>query len=992
MTAGLSVRVLGSLRVSVDGIPVDVRGGLRRRLVLALVAGGERGVTTDAIADALWHSASRRDGTPNAVQAHVSRLRRVLSPEPTRAASWLVSRADGYVLRPDYLDVVELENRITAAEAMSVSAPRAALAELARALDLCAAPIAEDFTAWNDAVQRLTHRTLGAQDMWADLAARYGTPDDADRILALARAEPTREARWCLAMRALAASGRQVEALEVYAVARRRLLDDFGLEPGRDLRLTQDAVLRQDLDLHRAPATAHAGPQPRIAPRPVTSFVGRTHEFDELERLAGDGRIVTLFGLGGVGKSRLLGEWVHRSGRAGSSVWVDLRGVGAAEVMLRIADELGLLAGDQGAAHVLDTIVAATSGLPTLLLLDNADDVIEQVADLVVVLTDQLPQLVVLVTSRSPLGVPGERVLTVRPLALDEDGHTGEALALAASRLDPGTPPDVVADVARRSGGLPLAIELIAGSGIDDLALGSDVEPGLGRITDTALDHLAPDTTRLLHALLVIPAGAPATLVDTLAGSIDGPPARRQRLIRELVGACLVTPVPYRSVTAAPAIRYRVLQPIMDLQTARVDVVDRDAAYEHIWAWISARLRPDAFTSPDRVAHLEVLEELATLRQLLSWWSQRDPARYFETALRTSDFWQWSGRAAEGKALLRKALERYQPPPTARAEALVQLAFGEGLGTMAAGLPLAEEALDLLDDAGINTGPVYAVAHGLRAVGLGWRGDLAGSDAAAAMARAAGPDDPTSVFYLNLDQAYALSWVMRGDPARGIPLARETARRFADLDDPNAAATSMHFAANLARYAGQEPGPELDLGDRYAEQAQPHVRALLAGERARHALSTGRSDAVELLSDAIRLTEQTGNLRTAAVGRRELGLHHLQLGDVVAARHELSLAARRLARLDRAQAALAIGGLARLASAGLQRDALSAAAWALALAPGSVPLTPVEQRRLVGLVGATPEGLPDLEAALAVLDESTVAPTPAPAGASSVHVASPVPR
>jgi DNA-binding SARP family transcriptional activator len=985
-TVGLSVCVLGGLRVSVDGIPVDVRGTLRRRLVLTLVAGGERGVSVDAIAEALWPDGPRREGTANAVQAHVSRLRRLLAPEPALAAARLVSRSDGYLLRPDQLDLADLEGRIAGAEAMSVADPLAAFAEFNRALAQWLPPVEEDLSGWNELVRRLQHRMLGAEDMWADLAVRLGATGDADQILDLARAQPTRETRWCLAMRALAGAGRQVEALEGYAAARHTLLEDYGLEPGRELRLTQEAVLRQDLHLHRRADRPTTGLAARLPPRPVTSFVGRAAEFDRLERLVAGSRLITLVGLGGVGKSRLLGEWVHRSGRAGSSVWVDLRGVASTELITRVADDLGLVPGGIEPDHVLDTIVAATSALPTLLLLDNADEVVSDVAELVSDLLGRLPQLVVLTTSRSPLGLPGERVMALAPLAVDPvdlgsadnsgggNGMAGahntgaaDAVTLAASRLDPGATPEVAREVARRSGGLPLAIELIAASGIDGPPPGSASELGLERITDTVLEELAPDSGQLLRALLVLPAGAPASLVETLTRGIDGPPARRQRLLRELVGTSLVTSVPDHSATGGSMIRYRVLQPIMDAQSGRVDAAARDAAYQGVGAWVDARLRVDSFAVTNEAGQLELLDELATIRRVLTWWCARDPRRFFQATLRMSDFWRWAGRAQEGKDLLRQALALHEPEPEERADALVQLSLGSGLGTMAAELPMIEQALSILREAGISEGPVYATAQGVRAVGLGWRGDLTGFEEASAAARMAGPADLGSPFYLNLDQAIALSWVLRGDPARGIPLARGTAQKFADLGDSNAAAVSMHFAANLARLAGRDPGPEFDIGDRIAEQALPHVRALLAGERARHALVKGQADAVDLLVEAIRLTERTGNLRTAAVGRRELGLHHLRHGDRVAARYELTLAAHRLGRLHRGESALALAGLAALEDGPTHRTDLAAAAWALALAPDGVPLGPLERTRLSTLVGPPPDPLPELEEAMRVL-------------------------
>ena len=115
------MRVLGGLTVAVDGVEVDVRGGLRRRLLLALLAAEERSVSVDALSEALWGNDALADGGANAVQAHVSRLRKLLDPSGQRGPQWLASRADGYLLHPDWLDLAAFEAAVTSAAATAVA-------------------------------------------------------------------------------------------------------------------------------------------------------------------------------------------------------------------------------------------------------------------------------------------------------------------------------------------------------------------------------------------------------------------------------------------------------------------------------------------------------------------------------------------------------------------------------------------------------------------------------------------------------------------------------------------------------------------------------------------------------------------------------------------------------------------------------------------------------------------------------------------------------
>jgi predicted ATPase/DNA-binding XRE family transcriptional regulator len=196
-------------------------------------------------------------------------------------------------------------------------------------------------------------------------------------------------------------------------------------------------------------------------PHYLTSFVGRDAEVDELVPLVRDHRLVTLVGAGGSGKTRL--ACVTATALAGgfsASVFVDLAGATDPDLLaLQVASTLRIEAQRENAARRIADVLGQRH---TLLLLDNAEHVVEPLAMLVAEIVQRSPMLHVLVTSRERLGINGERVYRLQPLsmsaalqlfvdrALDGDPHF---------RLDKQLVP-VATDIVRRLDRLPLAIEL----------------------------------------------------------------------------------------------------------------------------------------------------------------------------------------------------------------------------------------------------------------------------------------------------------------------------------------------------------------------------------------------------------------------------------------------------------------------------------------------------------------------------------------------------
>ncbi|KWF41470.1 transcriptional regulator [Burkholderia diffusa] len=224
-----------------------------------------------------------------------------------------------------------------------------------------------------------------------------------------------------------------------------------------------------------APPAADAAHDADAASHPVP-LVGRQTEIGQIVDMLERAPVVTLVGAGGIGKTSLAGrvahEWRARSGDR--VVFVELACAATRDDVLRaIATELGLDVDGVPAVEQVGDALAATRGL---LVLDNAEHVVDLVADLVETLTSHSATPRVLVTSREPLHISVETVFRVSPLAVpDRSASVDEivrhsAVELFLARIRAATPDcavdaaglRLIGDICRRLDGLPLAIELAA--------------------------------------------------------------------------------------------------------------------------------------------------------------------------------------------------------------------------------------------------------------------------------------------------------------------------------------------------------------------------------------------------------------------------------------------------------------------------------------------------------------------------------------------------
>ncbi|MEP6629312.1 MAG: BTAD domain-containing putative transcriptional regulator, partial [Lapillicoccus sp.] len=415
----MEVRVLGELEVVGPGeVALDVSGARLRRLVTRLAADADRVVGANELVDAVWGDQTPADPV-GALQTLVSRLRRALgSPALVQQAH------QGYRLTvaPSDVDVGRFRGLVRQGRgALSAGDPAVARPLLAQALALWRGPALADAEGADYAVAlaaRLEEERLEALAGRIDADLALGrAPEVVAELQDLTRAYPLREQLIGQLMRALAAAGRGAEALAAYEQLRSTLADALGTDPSPALRDLHLRLLRDDVP--DAPARVTA-PSRRPTLRPgLTSFLGREDEQARVMGLLGSGRLVTVVGPGGAGKTRISREvgraWQSEHG--GAAVLVELAPVRDDGAVLPAF--LGAL--DLREAHVLERtlegrrstddlslLLAALEDGPCLLVVDNCEHLLDPISRLVEELLGACPQLRVLATSREPLGIDGE--------------------------------------------------------------------------------------------------------------------------------------------------------------------------------------------------------------------------------------------------------------------------------------------------------------------------------------------------------------------------------------------------------------------------------------------------------------------------------------------------------------------------------------------------------------------------------------------------------
>lgn len=444
--------------------------------MLGYLALREQRLMREVLAQTFWPDAS-----PNVARGN---LRVVLSSLRGAAPGLVAVRRDTVEISPEVdlsVDALELRRSFDIASDDSLSsrdrigAARRAVAaysgDLLPGFDSIDAPA---FRIWLDAEREaLRHCAVRTAALLVDLLLDEQRHDEASsEALRLIALDEYREASYGAAMRAMSAAGEPQRALAQYERARAALVDDLGVDLGPDTIALASAL--------------RAGLQPSIARRPVlgrvaglplrTHVVGRDGLIDHIvESVRADGeRVVTLIGPAGVGKTTLGVAAAHRWREDGYDVvYVDVSPI-VDPAQLPRAIEVAFGGGYESEGGDVDALADYIGARSVRIVLDNLEQ-LPGAAPIVHRLSARCPSAFILATSRLPLGLGGERMITIPPLGLpgdDEPETISSAAAVEMFRhcaLVSGAAPsdDIdelrsVARICRLLDGLPLAIELAA--------------------------------------------------------------------------------------------------------------------------------------------------------------------------------------------------------------------------------------------------------------------------------------------------------------------------------------------------------------------------------------------------------------------------------------------------------------------------------------------------------------------------------------------------
>jgi predicted ATPase/class 3 adenylate cyclase len=476
-------------------------------------------------------------------------------------------------------------------------------------------------------------------------------------------------------------------------------------------------------------------------PAQRTSFVGRTEDLIAVEKRLQEGRLVTLTGVGGSGKTRLAVEVAsdQLDSFPDGVFFADLSPVSDPHVVAgAVAAAVGFsrLAIGTGSGRPANELMEFLSSRQTLIVLDNCEHVVDAAAHLVDEILERCPDVTVLATSREALQLQGEQTYPVRPLDLPDadaplDAESTRLFCARASAVHPGFEAlpenaDDIAEICRRLDGIPLAIELAAAQ-VAHLSARQIVERlgdrfrllagGRGRAhrqktlhaaLDWSHDLLGPDERLVFRRLAVFPGDFTARAAEAVCGE-DGFDA-----LGSLVAKSLVVAEDERADR-----RYRLLETVRVYAEEKLvevgeDGAARDAHRDHFLEMVESIPAERTYLDPDGV----IERERHNLRAALNWSHRRGRADLVGRLASTMNR-IWMGDIREGRRWLAIGVEAADElAPEHRVRVLAVAAHVAVLAIQAYDGELARAAVEA---AAGQRGFSSSLAHGLLCLNTGIR-------------------------------------------------------------------------------------------------------------------------------------------------------------------------------------------------------------------------------------------------------------------------------
>ena len=432
---------------------------------------------------------------------------------------------------------------------------------------------------------------------------------------------------------------------------------------------------------------------PNNLPHQGTSFIGREHEIDEVRDLLGAARLITLLGMGGLGKTRLsLQVAAEQLALYPDGVWfLDLSPLSDAALVVAEAAQV-LDVSEEPGRPLLQSLCAHLKAKRALLILDNCEHLIKPAADMAHAIVKNAPHVRMIASSREPLHVPGEKTYPILPLQVPERNASLQvlqatpAVQLFVQRAQSHKPAfelnereaPAVAELVSRLEGIPLALELAAArvrslsvadinKRLDDrykiLTGGSRVlqerQQTLRALVDWSYELLGENEQTLLRRLAVFAGGFDLEAAEKVCGVEPIEDFEVIDLLGSLVDKSLVM-LDERDGGA----RYRMLETIRDYAAEKLKA-DAEAAaagaVRHCNHYLQlAQDANDGMDGAEQAKWLTRLEaELDNIRVAMSLALAAgvDPVIAVKLAVAMQGFWMLRGYTTEGRRLVRAALQ-----------------------------------------------------------------------------------------------------------------------------------------------------------------------------------------------------------------------------------------------------------------------------------------------------------------------------------------------